>query len=136
MPRVLAAIGVFVLLGAHVQPVSAQQKEPAQQQQQEPAIDVSKLPVAPARLQRKLQESIARDERDGVTLRYTVDVFALAPRLQLFAPEDNLLFGPTRFSTPTSQDMINQVTPQEFRSPIMDFSNMFRWLQGSKSDKK
>lgn len=134
MARVLAAIGVCVLLSAL--PLHAQQKEP-QQQQQPPPIDVSKLPVSPARLQQKLKESIEREELIGDTIRYKIDVFALAPKIQLFTPEDNLMFGPSRFSAPTSQDMTNIMTPQEFRSPIMDFSNMFRWLsERSKSDKK
>ena len=132
MARLLAAFGVCIALSMADLPLHAQQQE----QQQQPAIDVSKLPVSPARLQQKLKESIEREEMSGNTLRYTIDVFALAPKIQLFTPEDNLVFGPARFSAPTNQDMINIMTPQEFRSPIMDFSNMFRWLSDrSKSDK-
>ena len=120
-------------LPAHAQ----QQAQQPQQEQQQPAIDVNKLPVSPARLQRKLQESIEREEMSGNTLRYSIDVFALAPKLELFRPEDNLVFGPARFGPPSNQDMINIMTPKEFQSPIMDFSNMFRWLSDrSKSEKK
>jgi hypothetical protein len=134
MPRLLRTIGVCVILGATAAPARAQQKEP---QQPPPAVDVSKLPVAPERLQRKLQESIARETIDGTTIRYSVDVFGLAPRLQLFTPEDNLLFGPMKFGAPTQKEMMNIMTPQEFRSPVMDFNNLFRWLSDkSKSDKK
>ena len=33
--------------------------------------------------------------RNGPMLRYTVEVFAQAPRIQLFKPQDDLRFGPT-----------------------------------------
>jgi hypothetical protein len=39
------------------------------------------------------------------------------------------------FSAPTHQDMLNIVTPQEFRSPVMDFSNLLRWLQNRSRDR-
>jgi hypothetical protein len=133
MPRVLATVGVCLVLGL---PSSAA-AQATQQKEEPPVVDVSKLPVAPERLQRKLRESLEREELVGNTLRYTVDVFAFAPQIKLFGPEDNLLFGPARSQVPTQRDMMNIVTPQEFRSPVMDFSNLARWLQDrSKSDKK
>jgi hypothetical protein len=107
---------------------------PARAQQAD--IDASKLPVNVERLQKKLQESVAREQRNGPTLRYTVEVFATAPRIELITPQDNLRFGPTPFSAPTHQEMMNIVTPQEFRAPAADFSNLFRWLKDrSKSQK-
>jgi hypothetical protein len=117
------------------QQATPSQSQPAQQPAT-PPIDVTKLPVAPDRLQRKLREAVEREEMEGLNLRYTIDVFAFAPRVQIVSPEDNLLFGPTRYSSPTREEMWNMMTPQEFRSPIMDFSNLARWLQDrSRSDK-
>jgi hypothetical protein len=141
MSRVDVATGLCLTLAlAAVVEVRAQQATPSQpaapQQAPAPAIDVSKLPVAPDRLQRKLRESVEREEMEGLNLRYTIDVFAFAPRVQIVSPEDNLLFGPTRYSAPTREEMWNMMTPQEFRSPIMDFSNLARWLQDrSRSEK-
>jgi hypothetical protein len=123
-----------------VEPAWAQQEaaaQPSQEQQTQSEVDANKLPVNLGRLQRRLNESVEREQGNGPMFRYTVDVFARAPRIELFTPDDNLLYGPTRFTAPTHQEMMNLVTPQEFRSPIMDFSNLMRWLQDrSKSDKK
>ena len=118
----IALLATLCLSGA----ASAQQTE----------IDAQKLPVDIERLQRKFRESTEREQRSGPTLRYTVDVFAKTPRIQLITPEDNVRFGPTRNTAPTHQDMINIVTPQAFRSPVMDFSNLMRWINDKTKDKK
>jgi hypothetical protein len=119
-----AAIALLLMTCTAV-PASAQQAE----------IDASKLPVNFERLQKKLQQSATRDQGNGPTLRYTIDVFAKAPTIQLIAPQDNLKFGPTPNTAPTHQDMMNIVTPQEFRSPAMDFSNLMRWFKDKSKDK-
>ena len=122
MARSLAAALLLTLCGSTVAPLQAQ---PPQQTR----VDATKLPVNLDRLQRKVQESVAREQNTGFTLHYTVDVFAPAPRIQLFQPDDNLRFGTPRYAIPTHQEMMDIVTPQEFRSPIMDFSNLMRWLR-------
>jgi hypothetical protein len=137
MSRNDVTVGLSLMLILAAPPVAgAQQSQPSPQPQASQTVDVTKLPVAPERLQRKLREAAEREEMEGLNLRYTIDVFAFAPRIQLINPEDNLLFGPTRYSAPTREEMWNMMTPQEFRSPIMDFSNLARWLQDrSKADK-
>ena len=120
-----AAIALLFMACVAV-PASAQQAD----------IDASQLPVNVERLQKKLQESVAREQRNGPMLRYTVEVFAKAPRIELFKPQDDLRFGPTPSSAPTHQEMMNIVTPQEFRSPAMDFNNLFRWFKDRSKDKK
>jgi hypothetical protein len=97
-------------------------------------VDGSKL-LNLARVQRQLQRTIEREQLNGTTLRYNIDVFARSPRIELFAPDVDLQFGPVPFSAPTHQDMLNIVTPQEFRSPVMDFSNLLRWLQNRSRDR-
>jgi hypothetical protein len=97
-------------------------------------VDVSKLPLNLVRLQRQLQLTVDRELQYGPAIRYTVDVFAQAPRIQLFNPEYDLRFGPVPFSAPTHQDMMNVATPQEFRSPAMNFSNLFRWWRDRSKD--
>ena len=50
-----------------------------------PTVDVSRLPINLDRIQRQLRQSTVRDESDGLRLRYVVDVFGQAPRIELFA---------------------------------------------------
>ena len=59
-------------------------------------------------------------------------MFGQAPPIELFTPEDNLLNGPVPYGAPTHREMLYMITPQEFRSPAMDFSNLLRWLSDRK----
>jgi hypothetical protein len=106
---------------AGVQPVAVRQQA---------GVDVGRLPINLQRIQRELaqQSTREREQRDGVNLRYLIDVFGQAPPIELFTPEDNLLNGPVPYGAPTHKEMIYMVTPEEFRSPAMDFSSLFRWL--------
>jgi hypothetical protein len=92
-------------------------------------VDVDRLPIDLERIQRQVrQASTEREQRDGLNLRYQVEVFGRAPELRLFAPGENLTNGPVPYGAPTHQEMIDHVTPREFRSPVMDFNAFFRWL--------
>src|SRR5262245_39713924 len=93
-----------------------------------PQVDVSRLPINLERIQRQLRETTVREERDGLNLRYIVDVYGRAPRIELFTKEDNLQFGQAPRSAPTHQDMLNIMTPQEFSAPAANFGNLFKWL--------
>ena len=81
-----------------------------------------------ARIQRGLRRSAERQDYDGLTLRYYVDVYAPAPPINLFTRQDNLTYGPVPYGAPTHSDMMQLVTPQEFRAPAADFSGIARWL--------
>jgi hypothetical protein len=91
-------------------------------------LDVSKLPIDLERIQKVLKEGTVREERDGLNLRYTVEVFGQAPPLELFTPGESLTTGPVPDSAPTHRDMIEHVTPREYRSPPADLGALFRWL--------
>jgi len=93
-------------------------------------IDVSQLPININRIHRQLRQTTVREERDGLNLRYIVDVFGQAPKLELFTKQDNLREGAVPYGAPTHQDMLNMMTPQEYRAPAADFSNLLRWFQG------
>ena len=99
-------------------------------------VDVNKLPLNLERIQRQLQQSSVREERDGLNLRYFVPVYGQAPRIQLFTKQDNLETGPSPYGAPAHRDMINAVTPQEFRAPAADFSSLLRWFGDKSKDKK
>ena len=79
-------------------------------------IDVSRLPISLKNIERRFRQGQIREERDGLNLRYFVDVFAKAPNIVLFTKEDNLLCGPVPNSPPTHRDMVEMMTPREFRS--------------------
>src|SRR5262245_59540259 len=99
-------------------------------------VDVGKLPVNLDRIQRQLQQATVREERDGLKLRYVVDVYGRAPQIELFTKQDNLESGPVPYGAPTHRQMIEAATPQEFRAPAADFSSLFRWLADKAKDKK
>ena len=113
--------------------LSAMLAVPAAAQQN---VDVSKLPVNLERIQRQLQQATVRENQDGMNLSFFVDVYGRAPRIELWAPEPNLLTGPAPYGAPTHRQILEQITPQEFRAPAADFSSLFRWLADKAKDKK
>lgn len=80
------------------------------------AIDVSRLPIDVRRIERRFRQGQIREERDGLNLRYFVDVFAKAPNLVLFTKEDNLAYGPVPYGAPTHREMVDMMTPRQFRN--------------------
>jgi hypothetical protein len=100
------------------------------------SVDVGKLPIDLERIQRQLRQGAVREERDGLNLRYVVDVYGQAPRIELFAPAPNVMTGPSPYGAPTHRQMIEMVTPQEYRAPAADFGSLFRWLADKAKDKK
>ena len=91
-------------------------------------VDVSRLALNLDRIQRELRQSAIREERDGLDLRYLVDVYGQAPPFVIFGPEDNLVYGPVPYGAPTHREMLEQMTPKEYRAPAADFSTLLRWL--------
>jgi hypothetical protein len=82
-------------------------------------VDVRRLPIDMRRIQREFRQTTIREERDGLNLRYFVDVYATAPPIVLFTPEDNLVFGPAPYGAPTHMEMLQMMTPREFRASGM-----------------
>jgi hypothetical protein len=79
-------------------------------------IDVGRLPISLQNIERRFRQGQIREEHHGLNLRYFVDVFAKAPNIVLFTKEDNLQCGLVPGSTPTHRDMIEQMTPREYRN--------------------
>ena len=116
-------IGLLVLGAAHA--ASAQQA----------SVDVKRLPVDLNKLTRDLRQTAATESHNGLHIRYTVDVYGQAPRIELFTKQDNLKAGPVPYGAPSHREMIEHVTPIEYRPPVMDFSALLRWLS-DKTNKK
>lgn len=91
-------------------------------------VEVEKLPISVQRIHRELRQSSVREERHGLSIRYVVDVYGQAPPLAFFTKEDNLLNGPVPYGGPTHREVIDVITPPEYRAPVMDFSALARWL--------
>src|SRR5687768_7085710 len=118
---------IVLLLGLMAQAAPAPAQTPAATT--EPQVDVNRLPVDLWRIGRQLQQANReKEERDGLNLRYQIEVFGRAPEIRLFTAQDNLRYGPVPYGAPTHSEILNHITPQEFRSPVMDFSALMRWL--------
>ena len=91
-------------------------------------VDVSRLPINLERIQRELRQSSIREEGDGLNIRYIIDVYGQAPPIVIFGPQFDLVYGPVPQSAPTHKEMIEHVTPKEYRAPAADFSALLRWF--------
>jgi hypothetical protein len=96
--------------------------------QDAPTVEVERLPIDLKRIQRELKQAQDVEEREGLNLRYVIQIYGAAPPIQLFTPDANLVHGPVPYGAPTHQEILNHITPQEFRSPVMDFGALVRWL--------
>jgi hypothetical protein len=135
-PTAVLLFGLTQAPGASAQSGSGDQPAAKPDPSTEVTIDVSRLPINVERIQRQLRQSTVRDESDGLRLRYVVDVFGQAPRIELFGNRDYSLTSPAPYGAPTHNDLLQMITPQEYRAPAANFGNLFRWLADrAKSDK-
>lgn len=91
-------------------------------------VDVNRLPLDLERLEQQLRRSTETERRDGLRLEYNIQVFGRAPRLQFFTPEDVRPTGPVPYGAPTHREMLDVMTPKEYRAPAADFGSFMRWL--------
>jgi hypothetical protein len=87
-----------------------------------PAVDVARLPVNVTRIGRQLRQVQTTEVRDGLKIRYTLNVYGELPKIQFVTPLDNLLRGDVPGTAPTHADMIRMMTPQEFSAPVIGVS--------------
>jgi len=129
MRRILATLLVFLtglqpaLLyaqqeGAQAQSPPAQTPAPSTPQSASTDVpNIDALGVSFERIKRLLADRAPSDTRSPLKLNYYVDVVALAPRLQLFTREEVAPTGVIPWGAPTHADILNLLTPVEFRSP-------------------
>jgi hypothetical protein len=126
--KAAAALLVFSL----AVPAAAQSGAPAQGAESKPAppstVDVDRLPLNLNRIQRQLKHAADLEQRDGLNLRYQIQIYGTAPPIDLFADDANLASGPVPYGAPTHREIINHITPQEYRAPAADFGALLRWL--------
>jgi hypothetical protein len=118
-------IGLLIIGAAHA---AAAQQTSADVSPRAISVDVNRLPIDLAKITRQLRQTQGTESHTGLHIRYTIDVYGAAPRIEFFTKEDNLQAGPVPYGAPTHHEMISHVTPQEFSAPIADFGALFRWL--------
>jgi len=88
-----------------------------------PGVDLGRLPVSVSRISRQIRQAEVREDRNGLRLNYTIQVYGETPKLKLITPLDNLRTGNVPGSAPTHNDMIRQMTPLEFSAPVMSLGS-------------
>ena len=99
---------------------------PAQNPERD-SVDPAKLGVSLDRIRRELSEAEAREQSGERPLRleFTVKVFGFAPKIDLL--ENYPLTGPAPYGAPTHREVLDVLTPQEFRSPTIPLSAIASW---------
>ena len=115
-------VAIAFLVGAGLQ---------ARPEAQERQLDVTRLPLNLERIERELRAASSREERDanGLNIRYIIQIFGQAPPLIVFTKEDNLVNGPVPHGAPTHREIVDHITPKEYRAPAADIGALIRWLQ-------
>jgi hypothetical protein len=87
--------------------------------QQAPAVDPSKMGIDLSRIKRELAETEDEESTaDGaLRLKFRVEVVGIAPRIDFL--EGFQVDGPVPYGPPTHQEVLEQLTPQEYRSPVV-----------------
>jgi hypothetical protein len=76
-----------------------------------------------SRIKRELAEAEAEEQSgDPLRLRFRVEVVGTAPRIDLL--EGFKVEGPVPYGPPTHNEVLEVLTPQEFRSPVVPFSSL------------
>lgn len=84
---------------------------------------------------RQLPPTTTTERRDGLKLEYYIQVFGAAPKIDFFKNYD-LKNGPVPFTAPTHADMLEQMTPQQYRHPVADIPSLLMWIGQQLSKKK
>jgi hypothetical protein len=112
------ALGIISQAGAQSSAPAA--SSPAAREGVVAMVDVSRLPIDLGRIERNFRrQTTIREERDGLNLRYFVDVYAKAPPIVIITPQDRVEYGPAPYGAPTHQEMLQMMTPREFRASGM-----------------
>jgi hypothetical protein len=86
--------------------------------QQGQAVDPSKMGIDLSRIRRELAEpEPAGAAEDPLRLKFRVEVVGTAPKIDFL--EGFNVDGPVSYGPPTHQEVLDQLTPQEYRSPTV-----------------
>ena len=91
-------------------------------------VDASKLGVSLSRIKRELAQAEAAaavPDDDRLKFSFMVEVVGQAPKINFL--EGFRVDGPLPYGSPTHQEVLDVLTPQEYRSPVMPFSAIAFW---------
>lgn len=121
----MALAAVVLMLGVSL-PASAQSAHTKGTERLEvgpSGIDVDRLPVDLGRIRRELKQAPAGSEtREGLKLRYFLQIYGTAPELKIFTEDVDLVRGPVPYGAPTHREMLRVMTPKEFSLPLISMS--------------
>jgi hypothetical protein len=127
--RAAASVVAIVVVAwpAWAQQPTTAASQPTQPPEATQSIDPYKLGISLSRIRRELQEIDTRQQQSGDPLRleFTVEVHGRAPRIDLL--ENFPVSGPIPYGPPTHQEVLDQLTPKEFSSPVVPFSSFAFW---------
>jgi len=129
----MRAFALLALLLTWPSPTWAQEAQPAPPPADpaaETPIDATKLGVSLERIQRGLRvtESREKDRQTGNALRleFQVQVYGMAPKIDVLKGID-LFNGQVPGTAPSHRQLIDFVTPQIYRTPVMPLSALAGW---------
>ncbi len=99
----------------------------AQTAQQGESVDPTKLGVSLDRIRRQLGQAVEKEQSSGGPLRleFHVEVYGRAPKIDLL--RDFPLIGPVPYGAPTHQEVVDFLTPQEFKGQAFPISSIAVW---------
>jgi hypothetical protein len=132
--RALAFLFLFAVTPAWAQDTPTEPEKPPVDK---PQIDATKLGVSLERIQKGLRVAEAREQRkdDGLRLEFNVQVFGVAPRIDVIPEDEDLVFGQVPGTAPSHPQLLEFVTPQIYRSPTMPASAFAVWAAKWLADK-
>jgi hypothetical protein len=95
---------------------------------QDRSVDADRLPVDVERIARLLAIEADAEKGTGLKLEYYLSVYGEAPTIRLFSPDEDLMRGPVKHSSPSHLEFMEFWTPQVYRTPGFDFSAIRDWL--------
>lgn len=101
---------------------------PATEKPSETPIDASKMGVSLSKIQRGLRTAETKEQSssEGLRLRFEVQVYGEAPRIQVLQGID-LFNGQVPGSSPSHNQMIEYWTPVIYRTPGLPISSLAYW---------
>ena len=84
------------------------------------AVDPTQMGIDLSRIKRGLAEAATEEASDDpLRLRYRVEVVGIAPKIDFL--EGFNVDGAVPYGPPTHDEVLNVLTPQEYRSPVVPF---------------
>jgi hypothetical protein len=92
----------------------------------ETSVSAESMPISVERVRRELSRQ-APTGNVSLRLDYYVEVYGKTAALAAFL-EGTDFTGPAPYGGPTHRDILNMITPQQFRAPAADIGALINWI--------